>query len=783
MSAAAAMLQPARAAAVCAHCGQAAPDGQRFCCTGCDAAFATIDGLGLGRYYAERILDPAARPPRPEGDERWDLARHVVTKAEGRHELILALDGLQCGACVWLIEAVLARETGLLIGRVNMTTCRLRLVWEGQAARAERFVAAVENLGYRLLPYNATTVASTDDRVGRDLVRALAVAGFAASNVMLSSIAVWAGLVQGMGPATRELMHWVSALIAMPAIAYAGLPFFRSALSALRRGRTNMDVPISVGVILVTAMSLAETVQGREHTYFDSAVSLLFFLLIGRTLDHFSRGKARAAAEQLVTLRLLDVAVMAEDGTITRRAPETIPPGATVIAASGERIGVDGVIARGAGTIDTSLVTGEAVPAEAAPGTRVFAGTINLGATLTITATATGEATLLAECVRLIEAAESRRGRFVVLADRVSRAYAPTVHIAAAATFLWWWGVAGAGAGEALLIACAVLIITCPCALALAVPAVQVIATSRLFRNGVLLKSATALERLAEADTVVFDKTGTLTLPALRLEPGADSAALATAASLAIASRHPLARALVAAAGPVIPAEGVVEYPGEGLEAGGNRLGSRSFVGAGTDLATSGPQMWLSRVDHAPVQFRFVESLRPAARETIDRLRRMGVDVRIASGDRADAVAAVAGALDIADAQSALRPADKIAVVERLRARGRHVLMVGDGLNDGPALAAADVSASPSSAADLSQTTADVVFQGNSLAAVANVVAVARRARIVMRQNIGFSIAYNAVMLPLAVAGYVTPWIAAAAMSSSSLIVMTNSFRLNRSPQ
>ncbi len=785
MSAAAASFPGAAAAerAICAHCGQEAPGGQRFCCPGCAAAFSTIEGLGLGRYYAERILDPASRPPRPEQEERWDLARHTVTRADGRHELILALDGLQCGACVWLIESVLAREAGVITGRVNMTTRRLRLVWEGQTARAERLVAAVEALGYRLLPYNTSCVSAADDHTGRALVRALAVAGFAASNVMLSSIAVWAGLVQGMGPATRELMHWVSALIAMPAIAYAGQVFFRSALSALRRGRTNMDVPISLGVILVTVMSLVETIQGRQHTYFDSAVSLLFFLLIGRTLDHFSRGKARQAAEQLVTLRLQDVAVLEADGRLLRRAPETVAPGASVVVASGERIGVDGVVARGTGTIDTSLVTGESLPAEAAPGTQVFAGTINLGPSLTITTTATGEATLLAECVRLIEAAESRRGRFVVLADRVSRAYAPTVHIAAAATFLWWWGIAGAGVGDALLIACAVLIITCPCALALAVPAVQVIATSRLFRAGVLLKSATALERLADADTVVFDKTGTLTLPELRLEAGVDAAALAQAASLAVSSRHPLARALVAATGPVIPADGVVEHPGQGMEAGGVRLGSRAFAAPEANAQAAGPEMWLARPGLPPVQFRFAEALRPAARETADRLRRMGIALRIASGDRADAVATVAAELGIADTSAGQRPADKIALIERLREAGRRVLMVGDGLNDGPALAAADVSASPSTAADLSQTTADVVFQGNSLAAVANVVAVARRARTVMRQNIGFSIAYNAVMLPLAVAGYVTPWIAAAAMSSSSLIVMANSFRLNRRPQ
>ena len=775
---------------LCAHCGQPLPGGEpgdsgagqgtpRFCCPGCAAAAQSIAAMGLGRYYAERVLDPAARPPRPEAAERWDLARFIISRGT-RHELSLAVDGLQCGACVWLIEQALARNPALGTGRVNRTTRRLRLAWDGAAAQAETFVAIVERLGYRLIPFNAAALDAASDRTGKHLIRCLAVAGFAASNVMLSSIAVWAGLVQGMGPATRELMHWVSALVAMPAIAYAGQPFFRSAFAALRQGRTNMDVPISIGVTLVTLMSLVETINGEEHAYFDSAVSLIFFLLIGRVLDHFARGRARQAAEQLVTLRSNDVAVLQPDGTLLRQSPETIAPGALVLVAEGERIGVDGIVERGQSPVDTALVTGESLPTQAGPGTQVFAGTTNLGATLTIRSTATGDATLLAECVRLIEAAEARRGRFVVLADRVARRYAPTVHIAALATFLLWWLGLHAGVEQSLLTACAVLIITCPCALALAVPAVQVIATARLFRAGILLKSATALERLAEADTIVFDKTGTLTLPTLALAEGHDPAALAAAAPLALASRHPLARSLAAAAGPTQPAHGVTEIPGQGLQSGATRLGSRTFAGPPDAAAQSGPELWLARPDHPPAQFRFHETLRPAAAATIEKLKSLGLDLRIASGDQPHSVARIAADLGIAQATGQMTPLDKIALIERLRAEGRHVLMVGDGLNDGPSLAAASVSASPSSAADISQTTADVVFQGTSLAPVATIIAVARQARAVMRQNIGFSIAYNAIMLPLAVAGYVTPWLAAAAMSSSSLVVMLNAFRLNR---
>lgn len=766
----------------CLHCNLPNAPNRRFCCPGCAAAYETIQTLGLGRYYAQRILDPSVRGPRPDLVEHRDLSRYLATRADHTHELTLAIDGLQCGACVWLIESVLAREPDVLHGRVNMTTRRLKLVWSGAAERAEAIVGAVEQLGYRLVPFDAASLAAVQDATGRALLRALAVSGFAAGNVMLLSIGVWAGT----GPATTDLLHWISALIAMPAIAYAGRPFFASAAAVLRHGRTNMDVPISLGVILVTGMSLVQTMQGGDHTYFDSASTLVFFLLIGRVLDHRARGQARATAEQLLTLRATDVAVLQVDGRIERRAQRSVSVGDHVLVGLGERIGVDGVVERGSSLLDASLVTGESLPVTARPGSQVFAGTLNLGEPLTVRATATGGVTLLAECVRLIEAAEARRSRFVVLADRVARRYAPAVHITALATFLWWYFVAGVPAGTALLTASAVLIITCPCALALAVPVVQVIATGRLFRAGVLLKSPTALERLADVDTVVFDKTGTLTEPALTLVKRLDSDehALRTAASLAAVSRHPLARSLLAESGPVAAMEGAVEVPGQGVQAGDFRLGSQRFAGppfvkaAACHDDISGPELWLATPGAEPVRFRFAETLRNDAVTTVQRLRDLGMEVRLLSGDHAAAVGPAASSLAISEWQAGCTPVEKVAAIESLISAGRRVLMVGDGLNDSPSLAAASVSASPATAADVSQTVADVVFQGNKLAPITLVVETARRSRSVMRQNLALSIGYNLLMVPLAVAGFVTPWLAAAAMSSSSLLVMVNSFRL-----
>jgi Cu2+-exporting ATPase len=784
MSATVALPRTATEAAdgVCAHCRLPTAPGRLFCCPGCAAAHEIIDGLGLGRYYQQRLLAVGARALRPEPAERWDLARHIVTKSDGSKELTLAVDGLQCGACVWLIESVLATEPGVTAGRVNMTTRRLRLAWQGPDEDADRLVGRIEALGYRLVPFDVSALAATQDRTGRMLIRSLAVAGFAAGNVMLISVGIWAGqgpVLDHIGPATMALLHWVSALIAMPAIAYAGRPFFASALAALRQRRTNMDVPISVGVLLVTGMSLAQTMQGGDHTYFDSAVTLLFFLLVGRVLDHRARGQARAAAEQLLALRAADVAVVQRDGTIRRCGQQQVAEGDRVLVAAGERIGVDGVLEQGSSALDTSLVTGESLPVQAEPGTPVYAGTLNLGATLTVRATATGGSTLLAECVRLIEAAETRRGRFVVLADRVARRYAPAVHLCALLTFLLWFFVIGVPVGQALLTAAAVLIITCPCALALAVPAVQVIATGRLFRGGMLLKSPTALERLAEVDTVVFDKTGTLTEPLLALAGDPDPADLREAASLAVSSRHPLARSLVAASGAVVAADGVVEHPGHGLSCGAVRLGSRTFCGEG-DAAAAGPELWLARPDRPPVRFCFNERSRVDAASVIAQLRGMGLTLKLISGDRTEAVRPIAAELGIQDWIACCSPVDKVALVEGLRAQGRRVLMVGDGMNDSPALAAASVSASPATAADVSQTVADLVFQGVRLQPVVIALRTARRARRVMQQNLALSIGYNAIMVPLAIAGWVTPWLAAAAMSSSSLLVMANSLRLHK---
>ena len=511
------------------------------------------------------MSEALAVPAADEAPDHLDGIESYVRTENGVHRLALLAEGVHCGGCVRKIEQALGAEPAVAEARLNLTTRRLHLAWRGTPAAGRGLVAKVEALGFRLVPFDAERAQDDDARERRGLLRAMAIAGFAAANVMLLSVAVWAGHAQGMSETTRALLHWFSALVALPAIAVAGQPFFRSALQAVRAGHTNMDVPISLAVILAPAVSLFETIRHGPHAYFDSAVMLLFFLLVGRFLDRQARGRAREAATRLMALGARAVTVVGPDGKHRALPPRLVEPGMTVLATAGERIGVDGRVKDGTSEVDTSLLTGESLPRPAGPGARVFAGTLNIQAPLTVTATHAGDDTRLAEVVRLMEVAEKQKGRFVTLADRLASWYAPVVHSLALAAFLGWWLVAGIAWTEALLIACAVLIITCPCALGLAVPAVQVVASERLLKRGVLLKAATALERLAQVRHVVFDKTGTLTRgrPELVDTGGIPADALALAAGMAAQSRHPLARALKRAVAEAAPVSGVEERPGQ----------------------------------------------------------------------------------------------------------------------------------------------------------------------------------------------------------------------------
>lgn len=711
-------------------------------------------------------------------DEEMLLASRMVDN--GIRQTDLSVPSIHCGGCIQAIEAALGALPGVEQARVNLSTRRVAIRWQADKPPPP-FIATLDKIGYHA--HLSDLGSDVKDETLTELIRALAVAGFAASNIMMLSVSVWAGAE----PATRDLFHWLSALIACPALIYSGHVFFQSAWRALRRGQTNMDVPISIGVLLAFGLSLYETMHQGVHAYFDASITLLFFLLIGRTLDHMMRERARTAVKGLARLAARGALVVHDDGTHSYLPVGEIRPGMTILLPAGERVPVDAEVTQGQSEIDCSLVSGESLPRPAIAGSALSAGTLNLTGPLTIVATAAAKDSFLAEMVRMMEAAEAGRSVYRRIADRAARLYAPVVHLTALLTFIGWM-IATGDVHRAVTIAIAVLIITCPCALGLAVPMVQVVAARRLFENGIMIKDGGALERLAEIDTVVFDKTGTLTLDRLKLasRDRIDPLALTIAASMAAHSRHPYSRALAAAGrekglAPLVLTD-ISETPGAGLEAHINgtvyRLGR--FDWALSDVSTdaaSDAGVVLSEGGRLQAAFHFESELRPDVQQSIAEVSSQGCGVEIMSGDRDEPVRRLSAALDV-PYLAGVSPGGKTRHIADLTASGHRVLMVGDGLNDTPALASAHASMAPASAADVSRSAADLVFLHDSLTAVPQAISVARDAGRLVRQNLILAVGYNAIAVPIAILGHVTPLIAAVAMSASSIIVIANALRL-----
>ena len=718
--------------------------------------------------------------------QKRDFSHFTHSHPDGTSSMDMVVEGVHCGGCIGRIERSLKELNGVRDARLNFTNKRLTITWDKPGFDPDDAVRSLERMGYRANPFQSKSCDADDARQTRFLFRCLAVAGFAAMNIMLLSVSVWSGNATDITPETRDLFHWLSAAIALPAAAYAGQPFFRSAFHALRQRQVNMDVPISLGISLALGMSLYEVIHHAEHAYFDSAVMLIFFLLCGRVLDQVVRRRTRMVAGNLAALKA-DIAFrLLPSGEIAQVPAAALKVGDRILVRAGERIPADGVVVGGHAQIDESLITGETDPAKAGAGRQVYAGSINLDGTVTVRVTAAGSDTFLDDIESLLDKAVNVRSRYVKVSDRIARAYAPVVHSAAALTFAGWLA-AGASVHDALIAAISVLIITCPCALALAIPAVQVVAASALFRRGIFLNSGDTIERLAEADCVVFDKTGTLTLPEPRVVNAAeiDPALMKLAARLAAASRHPLAVAIARQHPGLAPAENVREERGQGVSSTFSgveaRLGSPSFcnveVTEGFVSAHPGASLIAFRHGSSTALFAVHQALRPQAAATIRAIRDLGLEVQVLSGDRAAAVEPVARSLGIKEWHAGLKPADKVRLIEGMKASGALVLMIGDGLNDAPSLAAANVSMSPISAADLAQAHADAVFLGDSLSPVLSAIRTARRARSLMRQNLVLAIVYNAFAIPVAMAGLVTPLIAAAAMSGSSILVTLNALR------
>ncbi|MFD1747591.1 cation-translocating P-type ATPase [Rhizobium helianthi] len=702
---------------------------------------------------------------------------------EGRRQLELSVPAVHCGSCISSVEQALRELPVVERARVNLSTRRVSIVWRERGTEAfdpRELVSAIwKKTGYEAHLFSSE--AEGDDQLKSQLLRGVAVTGFAAANIMLLSVSVWSGAEA----ATRDLFHWISAMIAAPALIYGGRFFYISAWNVLKQGRTNMDVPIALAITLSYAVSLWETIHHGEHAWFDATASLLFFLLIGRTLDHMMRDRARAAIVGLARLSPRGAMVLLEDGGREYRPVDEIRPGDRIAVAAGDRLPVDGVVRAGASDLDVSIINGEAVPRHVEVGAAVQAGTMNLTGSLTIEATATARNSFLAEIIGLMEAAEGGRAHYRRIADRAAQIYAPAVHLLAILTFLGW-GIFGGDWKQALLIAIAVLIITCPCALGLAVPVVQVVAAGRLFQDGIMVKDGSAMERLAEIDTVVFDKTGTLTLGRPQLMRSTGSAAdMALAAAIAGHSRHPLSQALASAfPGSASDVETVEEISGQGMIAickqGTYRLGRRNFACPGSSASADDgySEVVLSHDGMELAAFFFEDTVRPGAVTAVTLLRQQGFLMSVLSGDRKAVVARFAEKLGLTDWKAELTPIGKCEALQSFAEQGHRCLMVGDGINDAPALRAAHVSMAPATAADIGRQAADFVFTHEALDAVPSAIMISRRAGRLIMENFALAIGYNCLAVPIAIAGYATPLIAAIAMSTSSIVVVANALRL-----
>jgi Cu2+-exporting ATPase len=711
------------------------------------------------------------------GDDAGNLARHVRHR-DGRSRLELAVSGARCANCIAKIESGVRAIPGVIEGRLNLSTGKLAVEWREGSVAPQAVIDRVRALGYDAYPFEAAAVADDSAREGRFLLRCLAVAGFATVFVTGLTDAIWYG-GQDLDEELRQSFFALAAIVAVPLTLYACQPFLASAWRSLAQRQTNMDVPIVAAILLSLGLSLYQTAIGGAHTYYDAGAMLVFLLLIGRYLDFRLRDRARGAARHLIAMQSALVRRIKSGGDVETVAAREIAAGDRVLLAAGERAPVDGIL-EDSSEADISLVTGESAPVTVAKGETLRAGSIIVGRPVMLHASAEAANSLVADLARLLEAGQQARNLYVRLADRAARAYVPIVATLSFLVFLGWLA-SGATVSAALTTAITVLIVTCPCALGLAVPAVQIVATGRLFARGLFVKSGDALERLARIDTAVFDKTGTLTFgtPMLRNREELPAEALAAAARIARASRHPLARALTAAAGDGPVAAGVREVAGSGLEAGvdgtAQRLGSAQWCGA---EAGRGSELWFRDGAAAPVRFAFEDALRPDARAAVEAVQRRGIAVEMLSGDRRAPSEAMAKAAGIDHWKAEIGPAEKALHLRSLQAAGHRVLMVGDGLNDAGALALAHVSVAPGTAADASQLAADIVLRGESLMPLVEAIDVARQSRVLVLENFALATVYNAVAIPLAAAGYVTPVIAAALMASSSLLVTLNALRL-----
>lgn len=777
-----------------------------MCCRGCQAvAQAIVDG-GLEKFYRHRsVVSPTAREIIPAELQQMDLydrpeVQQGFVKIDDEHvrEAALILEGIVCAACVWLNEHHVSALAGVIEFRVNYATHRAHVKWDDSQLHLSDILKAISDIGYVAHPYNAGTQENVYKRERAQALRRIAVAGIGMMQVMTFAVALYAGAYEDMDIETRNFFRWVSMLIALPVVVYAARPFFTAALRDLRHYQAGMDVPVALAIGSAFAASVWATFTGSGEVYFDSVSMFTFFLLTGRFLEMGARQRAGQAAEELMRL-LPAVALRIQNGREQLVPVTDLKPGDHVLIRPGDLLPADGHVVEGHSNVDESLLTGESLPLSRSVGDSVTGGTLNIDSPLTMQVDATGEDTVHAAIVRLLDRAQTQKPPIAVLADRLAGRFVMALLLVATVVGVWWWQTRPE---DAFWVVLSVLVVTCPCALSLATPAAMTAATGTLSRAGLLTTRSHALETLARITDVVFDKTGTLTQGRLQIQQVtllrdgiSEQQCRAIAAALEAGSAHPLAQALQHYKGERPVVSELRAQSGRGVEGviatQRWRIGTHEYV---SELSASAVRE-IKNIDHGgatPVYladdrglaalFLLADQIRPEAAQTIRQFQQAGIQAHLISGDCTAAVNEVATLTGIENVHARMLPQDKLDYLQTLQSEGKVVAMIGDGVNDAPVLAAAQVSIAMGGGTQLAQASADMVLLSEQLSHLVEGLTMSQRTLRIIRQNLGWALGYNLLALPLAAMGLVAPWMAALGMSASSLLVVLNALRLRKLP-
>lgn len=777
----------------CLHCHtKLKPNEVDFCCIGCKTAYKIINNLGFKKYYDFREVNANTTDIKPEEQgqkfQANDISEFVSKDKDGAYYVNLIVQGMHCAACVWLIENILNKQEKIQKARINLSKKTLYLKWHGQLEDGNIFIKIIQQIGYKLLPFDNEIIIDEQKKYDSLILKSLAVAGFGAGNVMLFSLAIWFSDLAIMGPQTKNLLHYFASLIALPVIIYAIRPFIFSAYKSLKAGYPNMDFAISVAIILTAFTSTFQIINKADHIYFDSALMLLFFLLVGRYLENKVRKKAFSIATEF-SLLSAGFARIKENNKIKTIPIKKLKKGMIIYVAVGEKIAGDGVVIDGVSEVDSSIIDGEVMYKKIIKDSEVFAGCINISAPLTIKVTRDCGDSMISQIIALSDRIDNSKNKFINISNKLSAFYVPAVHLIAILAFIYWLSL---GWQQALLIATTILIITCPCALALAVPIAQTIAVSRLIKYGILIKSGEALEKLRLINNIIFDKTGTLTKGNLKLKSiinlkdnqeldlTKQDYYLKLAASMAQNSNHPICKSLLNSYGKELLDLKIEEKKGFGLVTKYQnktlKLGRKDFCNISKLAQFCDVQTFLKFGDEELVLL-FSDDIKDDAKKVITKLNDK-LNVTILSGDVKENVRQIANKLNVKKYLFGQSPITKANFLQNIRNNNEKFIMVGDGVNDAPSLKLADVSISFNNACDISQNISDIIIQGQKLQPIVTTINASKQTIKIIKQNLTFALIYNICAISLAITGNVTPLIAAISMSASSLIVLLNSLRL-----